>query len=255
MTYLFFRLLGTDCQDCGPVGADNFTRSDDDGWWDDDDDYLISNERPNIHVGDVKIYRTQSHAFHIKGDGFIALMFSKVQLKFSPPLTEGVDYTVYVVDRTDLEISLIDKRQWRAEPGPLIVTAINTRNDDAGWIFLNVQVALVIDDEANPYEKISKTVRTGSILATIIIYLEYISFTAVGLFLLYLWGRDRFRRSTNVKETDMKSQQDCEMAQTSEFTAPKENTSSTVQIPSNVVNCHCLILPSEEPEVARVGRL
>eukprot|EP01034_Spumella_vulgaris_P024122 gene24122-30432_t len=28
--------LGTDCQDCGPVGADNFTRSDDDGWWDDD---------------------------------------------------------------------------------------------------------------------------------------------------------------------------------------------------------------------------
>ena len=30
--------LGTDCQDCGPVGADNFTRADDDGWWNDDDD-------------------------------------------------------------------------------------------------------------------------------------------------------------------------------------------------------------------------
>eukprot|EP01034_Spumella_vulgaris_P023822 gene23822-30094_t len=27
--------LGTDCQDCGWVGFDNFTRSDDDGWWDD----------------------------------------------------------------------------------------------------------------------------------------------------------------------------------------------------------------------------
>ena len=110
---------------------------------------MISNERPNIHVGDVKIYRTQSHAFHIKGDGFIAFMFSKVQLKFSPPLTEGVDYTVYVVDRTDLEISLIDKRQWRAEPGPLIVTAINTRNDDAGWITLpgdGVHVAVVVED-------------------------------------------------------------------------------------------------------------
>jgi hypothetical protein len=36
--------LGTDCQDCGPVGADNFTRSDDDGWWDDDDDYWTFND-------------------------------------------------------------------------------------------------------------------------------------------------------------------------------------------------------------------
>lgn len=35
---------GTDCQDCGPVGADNFTRSDDDGWWDDDDDYWTFND-------------------------------------------------------------------------------------------------------------------------------------------------------------------------------------------------------------------
>ena len=26
-------------QDCGPVGASNFTSSDDDGKWDDDDDY------------------------------------------------------------------------------------------------------------------------------------------------------------------------------------------------------------------------
>jgi len=36
--------LGTDCQDCGVVGADNFTRSDDDGWWDDDDDYWTFND-------------------------------------------------------------------------------------------------------------------------------------------------------------------------------------------------------------------
>ena len=31
-------------QDCGPVGADNFTKSDDDGWWDDDDDYWAFND-------------------------------------------------------------------------------------------------------------------------------------------------------------------------------------------------------------------
>jgi len=36
--------LGTDCQDCGPVGSDNFTRADDDGWWDDDDDYWTFND-------------------------------------------------------------------------------------------------------------------------------------------------------------------------------------------------------------------
>ena len=30
--------LGTDCQDCGPVGADNFTRFDDNDDGDDDDD-------------------------------------------------------------------------------------------------------------------------------------------------------------------------------------------------------------------------
>jgi hypothetical protein len=36
--------IGTDCQDCGPIGADNFTRSDDDGWWDDDDDYWTFND-------------------------------------------------------------------------------------------------------------------------------------------------------------------------------------------------------------------
>jgi len=36
--------LGTDCQDCGVVGYDNFTRSDDDGWWDDDDDYWTFND-------------------------------------------------------------------------------------------------------------------------------------------------------------------------------------------------------------------
>ncbi len=36
--------LGTDCQDCGALGNDNFTRIDDDGWWDDDDDYWTFND-------------------------------------------------------------------------------------------------------------------------------------------------------------------------------------------------------------------
>jgi hypothetical protein len=41
---LCYLSTGTDCQDCGPVGFDNFTRNDDDGWWDDDDDYWSFND-------------------------------------------------------------------------------------------------------------------------------------------------------------------------------------------------------------------
>jgi hypothetical protein len=36
--------IGTDCQDCGPVGFDNFTLVDDDEFWDDDDDYWNFND-------------------------------------------------------------------------------------------------------------------------------------------------------------------------------------------------------------------
>ena len=40
----FSILFSISSQDCGPVGADNFTRADDDGWWDDDDDYWTFND-------------------------------------------------------------------------------------------------------------------------------------------------------------------------------------------------------------------
>lgn len=65
--YLF---AGTDCQDCGPVGADNFTRADDDGWWDDDDDYWSFNDGNFIDQAKgleynrhkVKVYNRQETA-------------------------------------------------------------------------------------------------------------------------------------------------------------------------------------------------
>ena len=37
-------IASTDCQDCGPLGADNFTRAEDDDWWDDDDNYWTLND-------------------------------------------------------------------------------------------------------------------------------------------------------------------------------------------------------------------
>lgn len=107
-------------------------------------------ERPSVHSDNRKIYRTHSHELHIKGAGFPLLTSGyKPLLRFLPALTEGVDYSVRVVDRTELELTLLDGRAWRADAGPLQVTAINTRGDEAGWVDLpgeGVHVAEVMQD-------------------------------------------------------------------------------------------------------------
>jgi hypothetical protein len=107
-------------------------------------------ERPEVHSDQKKIFRTHSHEFHIMGTGFPELATGhKPQLKFQPSLTEGVDYTVRVVDRTDLELTLLDGRAWRDSAGGLMVTHINTRGDAGGWVDLpgaGVHVAEVVED-------------------------------------------------------------------------------------------------------------
>ncbi|KAJ1427341.1 hypothetical protein B484DRAFT_450320 [Ochromonadaceae sp. CCMP2298] len=107
-------------------------------------------ERPEIHSDQKKIYRTHSHEFHISGKGFPELETGhKPMLRFSPELTDGVDYTVRVVDRTELEMTLLDNRAWSGYPGALIVTHVNTRGDEGGWIQLpgeGVHVAEVVED-------------------------------------------------------------------------------------------------------------
>ena len=107
-------------------------------------------ERPEVHSDQKKVYRTHSHEFHIMGAGFPELETGhKPQLKFYPTLTEGVDYTIRVVDRTDMELTLLDGRSWRDTAGPLMVTHINTRGDAAGWVDLpgdGVHVAEIVED-------------------------------------------------------------------------------------------------------------
>jgi hypothetical protein len=105
-------------------------------------------ERPQVFSSNTKIYRSHSHEIHIRGGGFTKVL-RKPQLMFNPPLTEGVDYTINVFDRTDMELTLLDGKAWRPSAGPLMVTAINTRGDDAGWVKLpgeGVHVAEVVDD-------------------------------------------------------------------------------------------------------------
>ena len=105
-------------------------------------------ERPSVFSSNKRLYRTQSHELHIRGTGFPKIL-AKPELKFSPPLVVGVDYTIEVLDRDEMEITLLTGRQWRADPGPLLVTHINTRGDDAGWVDLpgdGIHVAEVVED-------------------------------------------------------------------------------------------------------------
>jgi hypothetical protein len=105
-------------------------------------------ERPAVFSSQVKLYRTHSHELHILGTGFTKVL-SSTQLLFEPPLIEGEDYTINVISRVELEITLMDGKSWRKDNGPLIIKAINTRGDEDGWVSLSgngVHVAEVIDD-------------------------------------------------------------------------------------------------------------
>jgi len=105
-------------------------------------------ERPQVHSSNKRLYKTQSHELHITGTGFPKII-SKPELKFSPPLVVNQDYTINVLGRTELEVTLLAGRQWRDTPGPLLVTHINTRGDEAGWVDLpgeGVHVAEIVED-------------------------------------------------------------------------------------------------------------
>merc|ERR1711988_333609 len=105
-------------------------------------------ERPKVFSGNTKLYKSHTHELHIKGVGFPKNKF-KPELRFKPDLKEDEDYTLRVIDRTDLEVTLMDGRSWRDDEGPLQVIAINTRGDDAGWVNLDgdgVHVADVVED-------------------------------------------------------------------------------------------------------------
>jgi hypothetical protein len=107
-------------------------------------------ERPTVFSGNTKVFRTHSHELHIKGYGF-PLVMGSLQLQFNTGLKEDVDYTVKVISRTEAELTLLDKRAWSNEAGPLIVTRINTKGTDDGWITLpgeGVHVADIQDDVA-----------------------------------------------------------------------------------------------------------
>lgn len=106
-------------------------------------------ERPKVFPSTkTKLFRTHSHELHIRGVGFPTAI-SKPQLKFNIPISIDTDYTIDVLDRTEIEITLNDGSSWGSVAGPLYVTAINTRGDEAGWVTFpgnGIQVAVISDD-------------------------------------------------------------------------------------------------------------
>lgn len=112
-------------------------------------DIALIFERPQVFSANTKLYRTQSHELHIKGAGFTA-KFGSPKVKFDPELVEGTDYTIKVVDRTDMEVTLLSGKAWTTRSGPLLLKAVNTRGDEAGWITIGggngIHIADVVDD-------------------------------------------------------------------------------------------------------------
>lgn len=101
-------------------------------------------QRPKIYSDSTPLYRVLSKKLTIRGEGFpLSTTPFKPRLQFSPPLIEGTDYTLRVLFTDELEVTLMDGRVWRESPGPLIVTAINTRGDEDGWLQLSNGVVIV----------------------------------------------------------------------------------------------------------------
>jgi hypothetical protein len=111
-------LLAPFSQDCGPVGANNFTKSDDDGgWWDDDDDYWTFND--NAFLG--------ADAITMKSVSIVVLF-----LRSHPILTSTRSLRV-----TDQAAGL------EANRGKIKKYVKQSENSGPGWMFLVVLEGMV----------------------------------------------------------------------------------------------------------------
>ena len=105
-------------------------------------------ERPKVFPSATKLYQTHSHELHIAGAGFTDAIAAPM-IKFQPELVLNEDYTIWIQDRDDIEITLKDGKKWGAV-GNLVVQAINTRGDPDGWVVFpgnGITVAEIVPDE------------------------------------------------------------------------------------------------------------
>lgn len=106
-------------------------------------------ELPHVNRLGNEVYRTKDREITVYGRGFTTGVGS-TRLRFFLPLTQGIDYDLEVLSRTELKLTLLEGKQWRASKGPLHVHAINTRGDEAGWIRIGghfgIVVSHIVDD-------------------------------------------------------------------------------------------------------------
>merc|ERR1719487_446319 len=105
---------------------------------------------PTVTTSNTKLYRSHNHELHIFGSGFTGLgIFAGIgvpQLRSNTGISQGKDFTVKTISRTEMEVTLKDGKEW-GKGGDLVVTGINTLNNDMGWVSLGVHVASLLDDE------------------------------------------------------------------------------------------------------------
>jgi hypothetical protein len=107
-------------------------------------------ELPHVNRLGNKVYRTKDREITVYGRGFTTGV-GTTRLKFFLPFSQGKDYDLEVISRTELKLTLLEGKQWRPNKGPLHVLAINTRGDEAGWIRIGghfgTVVSQIVDDE------------------------------------------------------------------------------------------------------------
>jgi hypothetical protein len=166
-----------------------------------------------VSAGNAKLLQTQSSELHLSGQGFLDHEASgyRTRLAFSPPLKEGEDYSLRVLSSTDAFVVLASGRAWRDIPGPLYVTAINTKGGgDSGWVKLTgsggdssssgssssaaaegVQVADVWDDNS--------TSNGGAAVSTALLVLAAVA-VVLSVSVAYYLYRKNVRMSAHLRE-------------------------------------------------------
>ena len=143
-------------------------------------------QRPVLYTNNQPLIRTQTRSFRIQGTGFPDPMY-RTAVKFSPPLREGVDYTIAIsIPGSEIDVYLMHGKAWRPDAGPLFVTAINTRGDGGGWIELpgsGVYVADIIDDRG------TTTVSTTALAGFATVFLLVVGVTVYACTMLNKYHR------------------------------------------------------------------
>lgn len=101
----------------------------------------------------VKINRTKSRILRIHGSNFPTTNSKdSILLKFDPELIQEIDFTTFPANGNGVNVILLEDRAWRAEPGPLLLTAVTSISEDGlptKYLVPSVMVAEVRADPVN----------------------------------------------------------------------------------------------------------